>query len=391
MTQIPFSKPIHIEQRVIGDVAGLAGPTMVIVGGIHGNEHSGILALQQVFQRLEAANTTIKGRLIGVAGNLPALAVNERFISRDLNRLWNHDFTSRYKAYKESGKTDSDGKQVVEFQQQYELFEIIEPLLSADPPTFVLDLHTTSSKSAPFIAINDRLENRNFALQFPVKTVLGIEEHLSGPLLSYLSDRGNVAVAFEAGQHDAAESVDLHVAFICQAMVVAGVVGRDDLQEAGLPRAIQSDSSMEPEIFEVTFRQAVSEDEEFTMKPGFTNFTSIEHGCGLASNRDGPILSPQSGRIFMPLYQGAGNDGFFIVRKVPKWALSLSTLLRKTNFDRLLAFLPGVSRSNKHPDALIVNKKITFLFATKLFHLLGYRRKKEDGSRLIFSRREIAN
>ena len=91
----------------------------------------------------------------------------------------------------------------------------------------------------------------------------------------------------------------------------------------------------------------------------------------------------------MPLYQSVGTDGFFLVREVPEWALKLSVLLRKINFDSFLTLLPGVSRSKEQADTLVVNKKVARFLAVELFHLLGYRRKRTEGSEMIFSRREI--
>ena len=38
----------------------------------------------------------------------------------------------------------------------------------------------------------------------------------------------------------------------------------------------------------------------------------------------------------MPLYQAVGNDGYFLVREVPGWALRLSAVLRKINFENFL-------------------------------------------------------
>ena len=91
----------------------------------------------------------------------------------------------------------------------------------------------------------------------------------------------------------------------------------------------------------------------------------------------------------MPLYQNSGEDGFFIVRKVPLWALKLSSVLRQINFEHALTWLPGVKRDSSQPHALIVNKKVARILAVEIFHLLGYRRKKDDGDTMIFSRREI--
>jgi succinylglutamate desuccinylase len=52
------------------------------------------------------------------------------------------------------------------------------------------------------------------------------------------------------------------------------------------------------------------------MKPGFDSFQFIEKGELLAEDKSGAITAPIDGRIFMPLYQIAGDDGFFIVEEV---------------------------------------------------------------------------
>ena len=125
------------------------------------------------------------------------------------------------------------------------------------------------------------------------------------------------------------------------------------------------------------------------MAPGYDNFTPVQKGELLVCDRLGEINSHRPARIFMPLYQTVGEDGFFLVREVPEWALKLSALLRKINFDNFLTWLPGVSRSKEQADALVVNKKVARFLATEIFHLLGYRRKRTRGSEMIFSRREI--
>ncbi len=391
-SQFPADRQVLLQSRLIGDLSGETGPNVVFFGGIHGNEPSGVLAIQRVFGLLKGTGVPLRGRIMGLAGNLPALAINQRFISKDLNRLWNAEFTVRYARRHE---TASNG-QALEYHQQYELFDAIEPFLNTESTSYFLDLHTTSSQSVPFIGINDQLNNRKFALQFPVATVLGLEEYLDGPLLSYLNEFGHVALAFEAGQHDAAESMDLHVEFILKSLLVCGAIDEDGLKlleaknEPPLAKMENTDR-MERGIYEIVHRRAIVEQDEFEMKTGFQNFSRISHGELLANDREGPILAPRSGRIFMPLYQGIGNDGFFIVRKVPRWALKLSTVLRKINFERFLLLLPGVSRRDEYPDALVVDERIAFLLATQLFHLLGYRRKKKDATKLIFSRREIVH
>ena len=395
MIKFAFADQSFQTDRIIGNLAGPAGsPIVVFVAGIHGNEPSGVIALQRVFGELASQQIKLSGGMIGLAGNLSALAENRRYISQDLNRMWDNAFSQQYR------NAASPSGQIAESRERHEIFEVIEPLLqqfnlpTQNPqhvaPLYFVDLHTTSAPSVPFIAINDQLNNRKFALQFPVPTVLGIEEYLQGPLLSYLNDFGPVALAFEAGQHNDPNSIDVHASFIYLALLAAGVIRAEQIPNlANHQSRLQKCGGQQRGIFEVVARKPITADDGFVMDPNYSNFVPIKKGEVLARDRNGAISAERNGRIFMPLYQPVGEDGFFIVRKVPRWALSLSSVLRKINFETILTLLPGVSRSPHQPDALLVNKKVARFLANELFHLLGYRRKKDDGEVMIVSRREI--
>jgi hypothetical protein len=205
-----------------------------------------------------------------------------------------------------------------------------------------------------------------------------------------LNDFGHIALAFEAGQHDDPRSVKIHTSFIFLTMLKAGVIREVDIPDLDKHRdRLENSSRSDRGIFEVIYRKAVASGDGFEMRPGYRNFQSIHKGELLAGDREGDIRAQRRGRIFMPLYQNSGEDGFFIVRKVPMWALNLSSVLRKINFEQVLTWLPGISRDPTQAHALIVNKKVARFLAVELFHLLGYRRKKDDGEVMIFSRREI--
>jgi len=388
MITFSFSGQTYQTGRIIGNLDGSkTGPALMFFGAIHGNEPSGVVALQEVFAELESNQVQIAGQLLGVVGNLSALAENKRYTAVDLNRIWTRELLQ--------DETKNCGTRDVEYHEQQELYQLIRPMLQSNRDAYFLDLHTTSSHSAPFIAINDQLNNRSFALKIPVPTVLGIEEFLEGPLLSFLNDFGHVALAFEAGQHDDPESVQTHKSFVYRAMVAAGLITEQQLSEL---ETVHHEHQVRLEhlgrvnrgFFEVVYKRTITGEDVFSMYPGFQNLTAIKKGEVLAKDRAGDIHAPMSGRIFMPLYQSSGNDGFFVVKKVPSWALGLSRLLRNVNFDSVLTWLPGVSRHQSYPESLLVNKKVARFLAKQVFHLLGYRRKKQDGNVMIFSRREIS-
>ena len=396
MITFSFAGNQYTTERVIGDVGNDNGPTFVFTGGMHGNESTGVIAIEQVLDELSKSSIEMSGRAVGFVGNMKALEKNARFISKDLNRIWNDDFASSWA----NGSTlDPDSLDDVESMEQKELFGCIDAFLKNPrfvrregecPKLYFADLHTTSSHSVPFIGINDQIDNRNFALRFPAPIILGLEEHLKGPLLSMLNDQGHVAMAFEAGQHDDPESVENHKAFIYMALLHSGVVPeryRNDLQR--YQRRLNDVCRGKEGILEVLYRRAVAEEDQFRMKPGYVNLSAIKKGEHLADDRDGPVIAHRSGKIFMPLYQSTGEDGYFIVRDVPTWALTLSKFLRRINFEKFLVLLPGVSRSKSHPDALVIDRRVAKFLAVEIFHLLGYRRKRDDGKSMTVFRREI--
>ena len=142
-----------------------------------------------------------------------------------------------------------------------------------------------------------------------------------------------------------------------------------------------------PGVVEVVYRQTLSPDDGFAMEPGFENFDSVEEGQLLARDAAGEIRAPRPGRMLLPLYQGQGDDGFFLGHEVRRSWLRVSAVLRRLGCDRLVPYLPGVSRDPLDPEQLIVNRRVARFFVVELLHLCGYRRVSAQADRLAFVRR----
>lgn len=368
--------------RVIGKIdTGKPGPTLVFFAGIHGNEVAGVFALEKVFGELEKIRDKIRGKIYGICGNLKALASNKRYIKEDLNRLWTK--SNIKKIVKSKAPTDEEEELVV-------LLVILEAILKDDPgPYYFIDLHTTSSKTLPFITINDALINRKFSEMFPVPIVLGIEEFLDGPMLSYINQLGYVAVGFESGQHDEEDAITNNVAFIFLTLVFARLIKKKSLPEFDLYyNQLENVSRSISDIFEITYLHRIQNGEEFKMLQGFESFQTIKKGTPLAISDGLPIASQYTARLFMPLYQKQGNDGFFLIRSIPYFALKLSSILRKIKFDNLLVWLPGIQWENREKEILRVNLNTAKYFTGPLFHLLGYRIRVMDENYIRLYNRE---
>lgn len=300
-------------RRIIGEYrSATPGATVICMGGLHGNEHAAIVALQHVARELTEIRPDFKGKFVALAGNLTALPQRTRFIDADLNRIWTQD---RMRALENSPFFGADHS--VEQSEQREVFRALQYHISnASAPVYVLDLHTTSAESPPFAIIQDSPRHRQFALNFHAPIVLGLLNHLQGSMIQYLEKRGCCTLAFEAGQHEDQRSIHRHIAAIWIALVSAGCIAEKDVPDYDDYQAyLHEVIAGIPKMFEVTYRYAIEKGEAFTMEPGFINFQNISRGQLLAtSNRRGKIYSQEDGHIFMPLYQPQGDDGFFVIR-----------------------------------------------------------------------------
>ncbi|MDN5217185.1 succinylglutamate desuccinylase/aspartoacylase family protein [Fulvivirgaceae bacterium BMA12] len=361
-----------------------AGPTLVAFGGMHGNEPSGVLALKKVFQELNEHQPNFEGKFFGIACNLGALSLNKRFINADLNRIWTSE------NLKEISDQSNANLSSPEQFEQFEIYHLIQDILAeASGPLFFIDLHTTSSESQPFISINDTLRNRELGLRYPLPIILGVEEHLGGTILNYINDLGHIAIGFEGGQHDAPSSIENHEAFIWTTLINIGCLSRFGIPNGHIyEERLAKTTTDGQKIFEVRHKYTIGPDEQFVMKPHYVNFQSIKKNELLASNEAGNIHAAEKGKIFMPLYQGQGDEGYFIIRKIRWFWLKVSVVLRKTSFHKILPYLPGINRHQGLHHALEVNKRIARWYVTEIFHLLGFRKTELKDKHILFIKRK---
>ncbi len=373
-------------RRVIGNIKGRQpGPSIIFTGGIHGNEKSGVIALQQATEILQKKTESMRGHFYALAGNLSALRQEKRYQSADLNRLWTADRMQLVKKGEFIPQNEDETEQV-------ELYNCLRSILNQDAgPFYFMDLHTTSSHTIPFIVVNDSLLNRKFTSQYPLPMILGIEEYLEGPLLSYINELGYVAFGFEAGQHDDPNSADNHLAFIMLSMAFAGLLPKSDIDFNQYQTTLARHSVESLHFYEIFYRYRIHSGEKFKMAPGYVNFQKVKKGQQLASSNGIPIIANRNARVFMPLYQKEGTEGFFAIRKVPVGFLKLSKIIRKLHLDRFVALLPGVSWADKNHETLKVNLKVARFFTKPIFHLMGYRSHRLDRDHYLMKNRESAS
>ena len=381
MTREETETAIGNLKREIGQYdQGKPGVTVIAIGGMHGNEPAGVLALQKVLGYLNEHNPRFSGRLVGLAGNLKALEKGERFIDRDLNRMW---------FVKPSGAL-CQSDQCAEKEEFNELkYHLKKEMNAASGEILFFDMHTTSAASQPFLMIGDTLRNRKMVNGLPAPIILGVEEQLDGPLLSYINEIGHWSIGFEAGQHDDKNTVYYHEAMLWLLLEKAGCIDKFQIPDYQLHSDTLKDVKRDlKKFYEVRLRHSIDRGDEFEMKSGYYNFKPVQKGEKLARDKSGDIKAPEKGNIFMPLYQSKGKDGFFIIRPISPFWLSVSAGLRRLNIYHLLPILPGVNKVKSDINVLAINTKIAKFLSREFFHLFGYRKARMVDSVLIMERRK---
>ena len=382
-TNLPATGLVVPDEHLMGSFIGdESGPTLIVLGSVHGNEAGGVLAIERILPKLSLLQKKFKGRAYFFAGNTRALQKGIRFIDSDLNRHWtNANITNNLPDSPVSPKLAEDA------EQRDLLAEFIRILSTAKSEVYALDLHSTSADGVPFGTVGDTLRNRAFAQKFPITFLLGIEEQLDGTILEYLNNLGVVTLGFEAGQHYAESTIDNDEALIWLALANSGVVQSSDLPEIEKRRSILQNSTGKPRIIEIRYRHAISPEDEFSMNPGYENFQPIKRGEILARDKNGVIKANESGLILMPLYQTLGEDGFFIGREISPFWLKVSYLLRRLHLGDFIHILPGVRKDPGEFGTFIVNTRVARFFPLQIFHLLGFRRRRWRKDKLIVSHR----
>lgn len=295
--------------RVLGHLrSDVPGPTLIAIGGIHGNEPAGVRAIRAVLAAVAATGPLPCGEIVGLSGNRGGLEQGARYVSKDLNRLWT---PAHLAALHNTDRRDLDD---AEDAEQRGLHAEIEAAIGrARGPVLLLDLHTTSAPGLPFVLLSDTPAQRALAAALHVPALLGLEVHVLGAISTYYGFKGCVACSVEGGQHQSDAAFENLAAALWAALAHAGVL-EPALAEArhGVSvERLRTVSAGVPRLLHVRSRRAIEPSDEFVMEPGFLNLAPVRRGHLLARDRHGEIRAESDGVVILPLYQKLGSEGFF--------------------------------------------------------------------------------
>ena len=313
MQAIEHDQQEHTQQilrHFIGDIRGEhPGPTIVAIAGIHGNEPTGIAAIEKAMAELEPLKEFIHGRFVGLRGNIAALEQKVRFIREDMNRLW---VTSILDKIRRTPFEELSPDRV----EVKELLSILDPIVQTNEHVVYVDLHTFSGSRGMFAITPKEERHMELLSQLKIPLIFGIEHTLIGTSMEYVEAAGHVGFAFEAGTHGSKSAEVNALAGLMTLFATSGFIPANKLPNFGEYYAYLMNKVEEyPHKADFVYKHIIEDDDEFVMNPGFNNFDKVQKGDWLATDRHGKIEAQFSGHLLMPLYQQQGNDGFFIVRE----------------------------------------------------------------------------
>lgn len=166
------------------------GPTIVIMGGVHGNEVCGVEAIHWLRNDFFIKTPIVQGRCITIIANEHAIQNAVRYVKKDMNRIF-------------SKKTLNLAEDSYEYTRAREIISFLE---EAD---YMLDIHSTSSPSVPMTCNANTDRHIALAKTLPVNF---ITTGWTGSTTGIASDEcvdnsGGIGITVECGEHSSKKAL----------------------------------------------------------------------------------------------------------------------------------------------------------------------------------------
>jgi len=159
------------------------GPTISIMGAIHGDEFCGAQAIEEIKDSLQIT----KGKVHMIIANRPALEQNTRQINFNMNRIFQDNLPPEV-------------KQKYEFARAQEIRGIL------DQSDMLLDIHSSGPGSQPFIITEANSFKYITNLEF-TNVLTGIDAFHPGSTDGYMFNQNKVGICIECGFNQDPNSV----------------------------------------------------------------------------------------------------------------------------------------------------------------------------------------
>jgi succinylglutamate desuccinylase len=290
-------------ERIIGNYHSSNKNTIIFIAGVHGNEKSGVIALQRFFEDVKKLKIKIEGTIIGLIGNLNALKQNKRYINADMNRLWKTKTPN-------SKNNNSEENEIIIVKR------LINKIVSLKKKKniCIIDLHNTSSAHGVFTIVNNDTEKK-LASHLAIPVINKLLKKIKGSLAEYYHSKGLTSIVFEGGAIGDPAAINNHEAGIWKILEAKKMIQSDSApNKVRLNMKKMRDFSHQINgHYVVKYIHKIKANDDFLMNPNMQNFEKVKKMDIIAHDKNGPITAPYDGHLLMPLYQEQGTEGFYII------------------------------------------------------------------------------
>ena len=251
------------------------GPRVVLFGGVHGDELSGVHAIEKLFFDLfVGARTLRQGSLTLVRGNEQALAAERRYLKHNLNRLFREDY----------------GPEID--RASYEFYRAQELKILLQNCDFFLDLHSAPIAQEPFMVAEQAAVDFFSKLGIP-RIMTGWSKFSSGAIggdaENYANAHGAKSATLESGSHFEKRSNDVAYQSIVSLLSLLGMIAGTE-QTAALPLEIV-------DVYAVVTKEA----DDFRYAGKVDNFQFIEKGKSFGFQSGRAITVSEDSYLLIPM------------------------------------------------------------------------------------------
>lgn len=258
--------------RVEGDQPG---PAVVMFCGVHGDEVSGIHALEKLnFDLFGGMRSLLRGRLTLARCNELAIAAERRYVEHNMNRMFR----------------DTYGPEIDRNSYEFKRVQELKPLL--ENCDYFLDFHSAPIADVPFLVAEQK------AVEFYSR--LGISRMMTGwskfssgaiggDTENYANGNGALSATLESGSHFDKSSNDV----ACRTAIA--LLAALDMIELGAPQ-----TEATAEVYEM-YAVVLKEHDDFRYAGKTQNFMPIKAGDAFAFQDNAPMKVAEDSYLLIPM------------------------------------------------------------------------------------------
>jgi succinylglutamate desuccinylase len=251
-----------------------AGPRVVMFCGTHGDEISGIHALDKLFFDLfTGSRTLLRGKLTLVRVNALAIAAERRYIKYNANRMFRDEY----------------GPEIDRDAYEYKRAQELKPLLQNCD--YFLDLHSAPIAQEPFLVAEEQAAGFYSRLGLPY-IIMGWNKFSGGPTggdgENYANKYGAKAATLESGSHFEKRSDDVAYRTVLTLLSLLGMLEGVEQQASGEAEIIDMYAVITKDADDFRYAGEVSNFKRFARNDAF----AFQNGQPLTVDEDSYLLIP---------------------------------------------------------------------------------------------------